>query len=166
MTHYLHFWRAVTVMSHLTKLGARALVVASSDQFEKVHPGDVVWIVSCFDEVGIALVGRLEVHQRVGRAEAAMLLGSTGFWAGDSIVISARDRALPLRIQPIPGAARTLRFQSKRDRLIIEASGWIDPKQLQRMRRLDESSGNTLEDEWAQGLPNRPASVDLVSRAQ
>lgn len=128
------------------------IVDAVSDQFERVHPGDTLWLVTIPpDSTGhtsmhFVLLGRLRVRAIVDRPTAVQMLGTDDIYA-DADLIAVAEPGTEERIQHIDIAhlAPYIRFNSPKDRLTITDSK-VNPQALQSLRELTADSVALLDE--------------------
>lgn len=140
MTHYLVYWKPTTVVENENWTALRH---TASNQYGKVSPGDVLWIVTSEEPGDLVLVGRQCVDHVVGKLKAEEMLGTTGLWEADYHAICAEpEDKVNLDISRL---ASKLSFDGVVDALPEGFTG----QHLQSMRRLDYDGANLLERLWA-----------------
>jgi hypothetical protein len=133
-----------------TELACKApLVHSGSNQFDRVLPGDVVWIVSVRQKGEMRLVGPILVDRVVDQQEAIRRFGSS-VWNASYHIIARDGTETQIREKSLKEIASQLRFisPSGRDRLTV-INGRVDGKELQRLRRLTTNSADLLHSIWS-----------------
>jgi hypothetical protein len=137
LAHYLKYWKPQTVADSLPTLNFSA-----SDQYGKIRPGDVLWIVTSEEPGDLVLVGRQKVKRVVGRDEARKVLRTARLWPADFYAISDEpEDKYPIDISR---HAYDLVFDGGVTKLPEGFTG----QHLQAMRRLDFDSAQLLERLW------------------
>lgn len=139
MQSFLYYWKPETVDCEMGAL----LRHSASEQFGRVSRGDHIWHVTVRDGE-LVVVGRVIVGHLVNEARAAQLLGTNDLWEASHHVVAATGTAEPVREVKIRDLAKSLRFQSKRDRLRV-LGGHVDAQQLRTMRTLTPRAADELE---------------------
>ena len=138
MSHYLVYWKPDTVAESTSP----ALRYSASKQYDKVHPGDVLWIVTSEGPDDLVLVGRQKVDHVVGEIAAKAMLGRTNLWPSPWHVITENPEQ-KANLDISRHAAR-LSF----DGVVSQLPDGFTGQHLQAMRRLDFDSANLLERLW------------------
>jgi hypothetical protein len=147
--YFLQYWLSRQLD---TELALKApLVHSGSNQFDRVSPGDIVWIVSVRDKGHLQLVGPIFVDRIVDQQEAKRLFGP-GVWNASHHIVAKDGTETQIREKGLKEIATQLRFisTSGRDRLIL-SNGQVDGKQLQTLRRLTVASAELLHSIWSDG---------------
>jgi hypothetical protein len=143
-TTFLIYWKPETVDANLRL--PWLLDHSASEQFDRVEPGDQVWVATV--RVGeLFFLGRITVGVRGDLETAERALGRTGFWTASHHIVAANGTANAIRQIRLPGIADRLRFESPRDRLTV-LDGMVNAQQLQTMRILTPESARELEAEF------------------
>lgn len=152
MRHILQFWKVEQADANV----GQRLDHTASAQFDRVSPGDVLWIVTVRDH-RLKLLGRLVVDAIVNQREAERRLGRTNLYPAPLHAISARgiEAVREIDIQDIAGK---LRFNSPHDRLTFRHPDVTDGKQLQSLRELSEKAAEELSERWHKGVVERVES--------
>lgn len=141
MAHYLAYWKPETAV--VNDEGNPSLDHAASNQFGKVKPGDILWIVTSEGPGDLVLVGRLKVDKVVGQLEAERLTGSRDLWEADyHVICHSPEEKIYLDLS---SRASRLSFEGAVDSLPEGFTG----QHLQTMRRLDYHTEQYLEQLWA-----------------
>jgi hypothetical protein len=143
MNHFLVYWTAATADANLSRGGM--LTHAASEQFSRVNPGDVVWIVTCRRR-HLYLLVRIMVGEVTDQRGAEAALKSRELWKASFHVLAAAGTELPMMDLNISHLAAALRFDSpmRSDRLNVH-DGEVNAQQLQTMRRLTADTAELLE---------------------
>lgn len=141
MQSLLAYWKPETADREIER-GA-TLDHAASEQFKRVDIGDHVWIVTTRGGQ-LSLLGRIIVGHVTDQGGASKLLGTEDLWRSSHHIVAATGTAEPVREIDISELAGSLRFESKRDRLSVDA-GMVSAQQLQTMRILHPDSASDLE---------------------
>lgn len=133
---------------------------AGSEQFDRMHvqSGDVIWGVSIPVEAesvrlgkGLVLFGKLQIGRMTSdKGEIQRLMGTRDIWNASRYAMAREGTEAPYTQIDISTLAPRIRFESSRDRLLIE-NGRIRAQQLQRKRRLTPDSVALLEEAWTRG---------------
>jgi hypothetical protein len=151
---FLSYWKPGTVREILRVIdetGDDSMVHSASNQYEKVHPGDTVWIATVWKGGYLALLGRIVVGVCTSQSEAERLLKSEDLWPALYHIIAKEGSEVPLRQVDISDLAPRLRFLSTNDRLDV-SEGRVNAQQLQSLRELAPGSAASLEERWVQDL--------------
>jgi HNH endonuclease len=126
---------------------------AGSDQFTRVSPGDVLWIVTIPpDETEhrsgiLMLLGGIPVAEIVTTEEAMRKMGGYIWPDAHLHALAAPGVDESAEMTNITHLASSLRFQSERDRLTLD-NGRVNAQQLQSLRLLTPESAGVLEEVW------------------
>lgn len=127
------------------------LKYAASNQFWRISPGDIVWIVTVY-EGELFLLNKLHVGEITDRPGAIKRLGEKDVWGNkDFYAIATAGMIEPLQKISLRDVARNLVFKSANDqsrRLTLDREGKVNAQQLQTMRILESSSIDLLEKLW------------------
>jgi hypothetical protein len=119
---------------------------AASTQFDRVSPGDMLWIVTIRYR-RFKLLGRLRVEKIVSQKEAELQLGKD-IYPAELHAIAVPGTVESLSEIDIQDLAEMLRFNSVRDRLALDDAGGVDGKQIQTLRELNPESARLLSERW------------------
>jgi len=122
-----------------------------SNQFSRVSPGDVIWVVTV--RAGeLFLLGKLHVGEITDRSGAMKRLGKTNVWgAKDFYAIADRGTVGPLQQISVHDLAKEIRFESanpETGKLTLDDKNKVNAGQLQTMRILKGSSAGLLQERW------------------
>jgi hypothetical protein len=162
--HFLQYWKPGQVDYELGR--DDPLNHSGSDQFRrmKVQPGDTVWIVTVRLPGELATIGRIQVGEVMGRAEAVRRVGQN-VWPSRDHIIATVGTEEELREVNLMDIATRLRFQSKNDRLSI-SNGRMKAQQLQTIRKLTPASAELLSSKWySTELPSAPELEERISKS-
>jgi len=145
----LLYWTPKTTDDVLSR--EDTLEYAASDQFGRVSPGDVIWVVTV--RAGeLFLLGKLYVGEVTDRNGAMKRLGKKDVWGDKKFyAIAIPGMVEPLREISLSDVAGQLVFKSrsgKSSRLALDAEGKVNAQQLQTMRILEASSVDLFEQMW------------------
>jgi hypothetical protein len=142
MKHYLFYWKPDTVDD---VPDGTPLLYGASEQFDRIVPGDVVWVVTSPARDALILVGRLNVVRVTSSlSEAQAWVGRQDLWTANWYALADKGQARPKQDIDISKSAAELRFRSEFERL--RAGNW--GQQLQSMRRLTDRSAAMLQHVW------------------
>lgn len=163
---FINYWTPDTAARELERVDADPYANhAASGQFGRVHPGDVLWIVTAWPGGHLALLARVPVGAVTDPAGAAVLLGKDpgALYPAPFHVVAPDGAAEPMRNIDLSDVVADLRFESANDRLRVSGNGRIDPSQLQTMRRLTPATAELLEAVWRQapGLEQEEPETEL-----
>lgn len=146
MAHYLAYWKPDTADYNLA--GDDLLLEHSaSGQYNRLKPGDTLWIATAWSGSLLTLLGRMTVGLITDQRTAAKMLGTDEIWDAPYHVLAAPGTAEPMREVDLSDIAGELRFESTNDRLVV-TDGRVSASQLQTMRRLTAASGALLQSRW------------------
>lgn len=104
MSDYLYYWRPSTprggFLNHI-----------ASDQLERVHKGDRLWVVTV-DDKKLILFGKMTVFAVVSQREAERRLKTEDIWDATFHAIAKKGNAEPMENIELGKRALQLRFQS------------------------------------------------------
>jgi hypothetical protein len=144
--NFLLFWLPETVEFHLSC--NYLLRNVGSSQIQRVSAGDTIWIVTSTEGFELGLAGRLRVGDVVPLAVAKQLLQTNDLWHSDYHALAEDGTAERMKGIGMGFDAEQLRFiDGQPDRFLIH-NGQINPNQLKRMRELDSSSVQLMEEIW------------------
>jgi len=139
MRHFLQYWRTYSPEIGLGK----PLTFAASAQFERLQPGDVLWIVA-LKQRRLTLLGRLVVASIVNWENAVKELGED-IYEAPLYALAKKDTVHDLVEVDIHQLAARLRFNSAKDRLNLPDPDCTNGQQLQTMRELTPEIASLLE---------------------
>jgi len=142
MADYIMYWRRDTAATF--KPGEN-VDHAASQQFSRLHPNDVVWIITT-GEHGLRLFARIVVRELLGRLAAQRAFGQD-IWKADWHVAGARGSRIARSEIPFDQLGLELEFEGDRDRVV----GHPSHHHFRAMRRLKSRSSSLLETVWRQG---------------
>jgi hypothetical protein len=146
MSDFLMYWRPETADNALA--GEDLLLNHSaSGQYDRLTPGDTLWIATAWPGGILTLIGRLVVGVVTDQATASKLLGTDDLWDAPYHVVAAEGTAEPMREVDLTDLATQLRFVSAHDRLTV-IDGRVNANQLQAMRQLTADSARLMESRW------------------
>ena len=96
MTSYLSYWKPRTVrfiIRHVAETGDENMTHSASNQYERVQPGDTVWIATVI-KGGLAILGRIVVATCTNQSEAERLLRTDDLWPALWHIIARRVQVL------------------------------------------------------------------------
>lgn len=144
--NYVLYWLPETVEAHLNC--NYLLRNVGSSQIQRASVGDTIWVVTLTEGFELGLAGRLVVGDIVPKEFAEQLLETVDLWDSEYHAIAEVGTAERMRGVGLRFDAEHLRFvDGQLDRFIIH-NGQINPIQLKRMRELDFSSVQLLEELW------------------
>ncbi|MFC2033753.1 hypothetical protein ACFLUB_04495 [Chloroflexota bacterium] len=142
------YWKPATAEDLLKRRTTNKSV--TSDQLWRASLGDTVWVVTVEDGE-LFLLNRLYVGEVTNRMDAIKKLGASGIW-GDTeyYAIALAGKEEPLKKISLGGVTDKLAFQSEnaKSRKLNIFKGRVDPRQLQTMRILDDSTVGLLNRIW------------------
>ncbi len=142
-THYLVYWRPSTLAGYTPE---HLVNHAASNQFQKIKPKDVLWIVSA-PEGQLHLLGQLTVGRVVGQKEAERSVGHS-LWEANFHALAAQGAANTIRWIPLRGIAGKLRFASTTSSRLAVRGGLTNGQQMQALRQLTDESISLLRAAW------------------
>lgn len=145
--HFLVYWRPETVADRPDT--GDVVAWSASNQYDRLRPGDVTWVVSADTDGRIGLVGRMAVAEVLTLAMLKKRYPSNWrehweVWRADYYAFAPRDGAEAMRRVRIDDLALDLRFVGTKDRLPRDYS----PQNLQTMRLLTTASAAKMEARW------------------
>lgn len=157
--HYLIYWK-LTPYERQNLTERKQALYASSNQLQRVKPGDVLWIVNVY--LGqLSLLGRLQVETVVSDSEIAQELADADpdTWEeADYYAIANRYTLEPMREVDITPFVSDLRFYGASDRLV-----GVDVQQLRSLRELVPESAKLIEQIWyGAKLDDEPTVQDVI----
>lgn len=144
--NYLLYWLPATVEYHLRC--NHLLKSVGSSQIQQVSMGDTIWIVTTSEGFELGLAGRLRVGDIVPKMFAELLLETTDLWDSEYHALAEVGTAERMRGVGLGFDAEQLRFVDGQPDRFITRNGQINPNQLKRMRELDSSSVQLIEEIW------------------
>jgi hypothetical protein len=144
--NFLLFWLPETVELHLSC--NYLLRNVGSSQIQRASAGDTIWVVTTSEGFELGLAGRLRVGEIVPLAVAKRRLQTNDLWQSDYHALAESGTAERMKGIAIGFDAEELRFvDGQPDRFFIH-NGQVNPDQLKRMRELDSSSVQLMEEIW------------------
>lgn len=110
--------------------------------------GDTIWIVTPSEGFELGLAGRLRVGDIVPKMFAELLLETTDLWDSEYHALAEVGTAERMRGVGLGFDAEHLRFVDGQPDRFISHNRQINPNQLKRMRELDSSSVQLIEEIW------------------
>jgi len=160
---YLSYWKRATVQRVLEE-DSPLLGHAASEQYDRLAPGDTVWIVTTWSGGHLMLLGPILVDQLTDRETAARVLGTDDLWEASHHILAPSGREAPARDVDLSDIAAELRFESPRaDRLDLSDPAKV-ASQLQAMRRLTPASAALLRERWGEEAGYADALADAQQR--
>jgi hypothetical protein len=145
-SNFLLFWLPETVEFHLSC--NYLLRNVGSSQIQRASGGDTLWIVTLSEGFELGLAGRLRVGEIVPLAVAKQRLQTDDLWHSEYHALAESGTAERMKGIGMEFDAQRLRFvDGQPDRFLIH-NGQINPDQLKRMRELDSSSAQLMEEIW------------------
>jgi hypothetical protein len=139
---------------------------SGSAQFNRVHPGDTVWLASVASDGQLFLVGRILVNAIVAHSQAETLFQDEVIYPSSLHVIAEPGTEEMPRLVNLAAVAAELRFESSSGRSCLQIEdGRVNPQQLQTMRLLTTESAQLLTKSWetTESLPDAEIEA-LISR--
>lgn len=133
---------------------------AGSSQFDRVTPGDVVWIVT-LRQGRLKLLGRIIVSAIITRDEAEKRFADV--YHAPLHIVAKGGTAKVLEEHDIQEIAPRLRFNSVHDRLTIDTLGRTDGTQLQALRELRPQSAKLLANVLGELVPHNGRRAKTMS---
>ncbi len=144
--NFLLFWLPETVEFHLNC--NYLLRNVGSSQIQRVLAGDTIWVVTTSEGFELGLAGRLRVGEIVPLAVAKQILQTNDLWHSEYHALATNGTSERMKGIGMGFDAEQLRFvDGQPDRFLIH-NGQINPDQLKRMRELDSSSVQLMEEIW------------------
>lgn len=144
--NFLLYWLPETVEFHLNS--NYLLRNVGSSQIQRASVGDTIWIVTTSEGFELGLAGRLRVGEIVPLAVANLRLQTDDLWQSEYHALAQNGTAERMRGVAMGLDAEHLRFvDGLPDRFLIH-NGQINLDQLKRMRELDSSSIELMEEIW------------------
>ncbi len=144
--NFLLFWLPETVEFHLSR--NYLLRNVGSSQIQRASAGDTIWVVTTSEGFELGLAGRLRVSEIVPLAVATQRLQTNDLWHSEYHALAEEGAAELMKGIGMGFDAEELRFvDGQPDRLTIH-NGQTNPDQLKRMRELDSSSVQLMEEIW------------------
>lgn len=149
MNHYLQYWK------HHSDDQQIVLDHTASDQLGKVHPGDIIWVIT-IKARRLYLLGPIVTLQVVSQREAERRLGTKDLWRAVFHVIARPSTIVKGRLLDLTPVAARLRFIGRVTRLPQGFTG----RSFQKIRRLTPESVLLIEQHWkhSAGRPLRRQS--------
>ncbi|NUN96363.1 MAG: DUF3883 domain-containing protein [Candidatus Omnitrophica bacterium] len=132
----------------------------AGQQLKRVAAGDTVWIITYYAGE-ICLRGRIVVEKVTDFEGAARYLGTSDLWESDYHLLAKPGTEEPLDDIPLSDCVADLRFNSKKDRLTLDADDMVDPQQIQTMRELTPESAAILQKIWDEAAMPSGAEIPL-----
>lgn len=146
-TAWMHYWKAPQIRDGLE---AGRLTHVASQQFNKVEPGDRVWIVSVNGAGRLYTIGYVDARDKLTWEEANRRVDYEP-WNADWHFIVPERLAIQARIVDLQKIAPRLRFISPtRPRLTVNG-GRTNGQELQSIRKLQPESARLLAELWENG---------------
>ena len=155
---WLVYWKQPQIVKALQR---GSLDAAASAQFDRVEPGDRVWVSGQAETGRLATIGYIDVAERITRSAARRRLGSKVYDAPWVIVAEQVD-VVTSRMVEFGALTRKIRFVSRTNDRLSAARGRVNPKQLQTLRRLQPTSAAALAKLWEESQPTRKEDQELA----
>ena len=159
--HYLMYWKLTPYeRQHLEEKSARYV---ASNQLDKVHPGDVLWVVNVY--LGeLWLLGRIHVETIVSDSEIAQELAdiSDVDWVeADWYAIANRYHVEPLREVNLTGYLSQLKFAGKSEKVRF-VEGRLEANQFRALRELHPKTAKLIEQIWYDTEDKPEPTADFI----
>lgn len=155
---WLVYWKQPQIVKALQR---GFLDAAASAQFDRVEPGDRVWVSGQAETGRIATIGYIDVAERITRSAARRRLGFKVYDA-PWVIVAEQDHVVTPRMVELRSVIGKIRFDNRtRDRLSV-ARGRVNPQQLQTIRRLRPASAAALAKLWGESQPGRKEDRELA----
>jgi hypothetical protein len=146
MKQFRSYWKPQTARRELARQ-TEPFIHCASEQYNRLSPGDVLWIITAWRGGHLTLLGRLVVGPIVDQREAARRLKTADLWVASFHAIAVPGTEEHLREVPLSAIAEKIRFESKRDRLRV-IHGSVQASQLQTMRQITHTTAELMARVW------------------
>ncbi len=140
--NHLVYWKASSVRER--RANSDRLDHLASNQLGNASPGDTLWVVTV-EKKCLLLVGGLTIGRIVDLKTAQRIMKSNDLWPGEYHAIAQEGTAQKFRSISLMRLLPQLRCLTQKGETRLAAiDGKFNPQQLQRARKLSESSASLL----------------------
>lgn len=138
MAHFTYLWTNECRLNCIgSGLEGKPLEISAGNAFTKrnVNRGDTMYVL-CIDEGLVYLIGRMKVARVLARAAYDSEFSNRNLWPGDEVVIGENGTACRFDFTIPPECLAKLRFEKKREFLLIEDGKLVERQSLRSVREL------------------------------